>query len=86
MDDQPWIISWQRLDKLDIQERLDWCRDNLSPGADYGYCSELRICVLKHDTAAVQYRLRWFDDNAEITDPVSLGLGDLIESSVLMQG
>ena len=42
--------------------------------------------MLKHDTAAVQYRLRWFDDNAEITDPVSLGLGDLIESSVLMQG
>ena len=55
------IVQWDRLDQDEMQERIDWCRENLVAGEDWGFCAEKRMCVMLNQSASVAYSLRWFE-------------------------
>jgi hypothetical protein len=58
--DKLLILDWSRLSPDDIHERINWLRDSLVAGKDWGYCEEIFTCVLMNDESAALYRLRWF--------------------------
>ena len=53
----------------EAMERIEWLRDNLVAGTDWGVCNDPRICVLKTESAGVLYRMRWFDGTQSGFDP-----------------
>jgi hypothetical protein len=59
--EQIWVLDWGRLDDWEAMERVEWLRENLVPGTDWGVCNDPRMCVLKTEVAGVLYRMRWFD-------------------------
>jgi len=60
-DNQVLLLQWDYLNCDEMQERIDWCRDNLISGQDWGFCAEHKICVIMNQTAAILYNLRWFE-------------------------
>jgi|APCry1669192806_1035432.scaffolds.fasta_scaffold34821_2 hypothetical protein len=67
--EQLLFLFWDNLNGDDMQARIDWLRENLTAGDDWGFCSEKRLCVLKNQSATVLYKLRWFEagNQTEIT-------------------
>jgi hypothetical protein len=55
------VLDWRRLDDWEAMERVDWLRENLVVGTDWGVCNDPRMCVLKTEVAGTLYRMRWFD-------------------------
>lgn len=55
------ILQWDQLDQQQMQDRIDWCRENLLAGEDWGFCAEHRICVIKNKSSSLAYQLRWFE-------------------------
>ena len=67
--EQIWVLNWQNLEDDEAMERIEWLRDNLVAGTDWGVCNDPRICVLKTESAGVLYRMRWFDGTQSGFDP-----------------
>jgi hypothetical protein len=67
--EQVWVLNWQHLEDVEVMERIEWLRDNLVAGIDWGVCNDPRICVLKTESAGVMYRMRWFDGSQSSFDP-----------------
>lgn len=67
--EQIWVLDWQRLSDEDALERVEWLRENLTVGTDWGVCNDPRICVLKTESAGVLYRMRWFDGSQSSFNP-----------------
>jgi hypothetical protein len=67
--EQVWVLNWQHLEDHAVMERIEWLRDNLVAGTDWGVCNDPRICVLKTESAGVMYRMRWFDGSQSSFDP-----------------
>ena len=59
--EQIWVLDWRNLDDWEAMERVEWLRENLLAGEDWGVCNDPRMCVLKTEVAGVLYRMRWFD-------------------------
>jgi len=55
------VLDWGQLDDLEAMERVEWLRENLIAGEDWGVCNGPRMCVLKTESAGMLYRMRWFD-------------------------
>jgi uncharacterized protein YodC (DUF2158 family) len=55
------VLDWQHLDDWEAMERVEWLRENLVAGEDWGVCNNPRMCVLKTESAGMLYRMRWFD-------------------------
>ena len=55
------MVRWDYLDTEKMQQRVDWCRENLVAGVDWGFCAETKSCVLMNNSASLLYRLRWFE-------------------------
>jgi hypothetical protein len=66
--EQIWVLDWQHLSDEDALERVEWLRENLTVGTDWGVCNEPRMCVLKTELAGVMYRMRWFDGSQSRLD------------------
>jgi hypothetical protein len=64
--DQPFLLMWDLLDLDEMQSRIDWLRENLTAGDDWGFCREQKICVLKNRSATVLYRLRWVEPGKQV--------------------
>lgn len=56
------VLDWSKLEPAQITSRIEWLRETLSAGNDWGYCEELMSCVIMNSDAAVMYRLRWFEN------------------------
>lgn len=67
------LVQWDYLDQEQMQERIDWCRENLVAGEDWGFCAEKKICALLNQSASVSYRLRWFE-SGQVTQGYAAGL------------
>jgi len=72
---QPFLLIWDHLNLDEMQLRIDWLRENLIPGDDWGFCSERKICVLKNQAASFMYRLRWFETGKQTKYDSLLVLG-----------
>ena len=35
-----FMVRWDYLDTEKMQQRVDWCRENLVAGVDWGFCRE----------------------------------------------
>lgn len=72
------FLHWDKLNKDQMQERIDWLRSNLVAGLDWGFCSESRTCVLMDIAAIMLYKLRWFETNQqeEVPSPIYGTLGE----------
>lgn len=68
-----FLLHWDRLKTDEMEDRIDWLRDNLEAGVDWGFCREKYICVLMNEPANVLYRLRWFDTNKQEEIPTIVG-------------
>ena len=66
--EQIWVLDWQHLDDWEAMERVEWLRENLVAGEDWGVCNDPRMCVLKTESAGVLYRMRWFDGSQSRLD------------------
>jgi len=67
--EQIWVLDWRRLDDWEAKERVEWLRENLVAGEDWGVCNDPRMCVLKTESAGVLYRMRWFDGSQTSFEP-----------------
>jgi hypothetical protein len=67
--EQVWILNWQYLEDDEVMGRIEWLRDNLVTGTDWGVCNDPRVCVLKTESASVMYRMRWFDGSQSSFNP-----------------
>jgi hypothetical protein len=59
--EQPFFVVWDYLTQYEMQDRIDWLRENLTAGDDWGFCAETRTCVFKNESASIFYRMRWFE-------------------------
>ena len=66
--EQIWVLDWQHLDDWEAMERVEWLRENLVAGEDWGVCNDPRMCVLKTESAGLLYRMRWFDGSQSRLD------------------
>ena len=68
------ILDWAGLDSQQIADRLEWLKDTLAPGVDWGYSPEILTCVLMNQQASVLYKMTWFSpgQQTEITMPTNL--------------
>ena len=64
-DDPVFILRWDYLNLDEMQERIDWLRENLTAGEDWGFSSERKICVLKNTASSFLYRMRWFEQGKQ---------------------
>ena len=71
--EQIWVLDWRRLDDWEAMERVEWLRENLVAGTDWGVCNDPRMCVLKTEVAGVLYRMRWFDGTQTSFEPYMPG-------------
>jgi len=55
------FLLWGNLSFDEMQERIDWLRDNLLAGDDWVFCSERKTLVLKNESSAFLYKIRWFE-------------------------
>lgn len=77
-DEQPFLLMWEHLNLDEMQERIDWLRENLTAGNDWGFCPERKICVLKNQSASIFYRMRWFEAGKQTEyDRLQTGMQDV---------
>jgi len=57
------VLQWDHLTTNEMQHRIDWLRNNLVAGDDWGFCKERLTCVIKNEAASFMYKLRWFEPN-----------------------
>lgn len=60
VDDRFLILDWATLPPENIAERIEWLRNNLAAGDEWGYCEELQTCLLKTKEAVFHYKIRWY--------------------------
>lgn len=58
--DDVFLLMWDRLTLDEMQERIDWLRENFEAGMDWAFCSERKVMVLYNLDVSSMYRLKWF--------------------------
>ena len=67
------IIDWSGLSPDNISDRINWLRNSLVAGNDWGYCEEAMTCVIMNRESSSLYKLRWFEtDNQKLIKKPSL--------------
>jgi len=71
------FVLWDRLNHDEMQERINWLRENLAAGTDWGFCGERRTLVLTNKSSKFLYKMRWFEPGQQtLATDIKIGMDD----------
>lgn len=72
------FVLWDHLNYDEMQERIDWLRENLAAGTDWGFCSERKTLVLMNESSKFLYKMRWFEPGKQtLTTDTNIGVDEV---------